>query len=154
MEQFSVQGQKSNGQIVRSYFNSKQEAEKEAKELERLGHKNVKVAPATDSARKAPARLHRALDRVMDARSVRDTYVPTDKTIYEAHLVSPDYPAHKNSPAGERAWAAKQKAYPGLTGEALWAKPMPRDYPKYGSSLGRGKDRIPADCLDLGTLAL
>jgi hypothetical protein len=49
VDQFVVRGEKSNGQQVYSYHNSKADAEKEAKELTRLGHKNVKVSAADKS---------------------------------------------------------------------------------------------------------
>ena len=62
VEQYSVVTSKKS-----FYFNSKAEAEKEAAELKRLGWKDVRVVPANDSAKRA--RVHRALDAVLDARA-------------------------------------------------------------------------------------
>jgi hypothetical protein len=150
VEQFSVQGQKSNGQMVRSYFNSKQEAEKEARELERLGHKNVKVTPAKDSVRKAPARLHRALDAVLDARPARAKdsssafFKPGDKVYINRTGKEGVIVAVLAEPRGDNEYHVN------VGGRMLT---LPETALEEKSTRGaKVKDRVPADCFDLGVL--
>jgi hypothetical protein len=147
MAQFSVQGQKSNGQMVSSYFNSKQEAEKEARELERLGHKNVKVAPATDFARKAPARLHRALDRVMDARGkAKDAVEGPYDVGYHDKAKGPMHSRNVVITAGSCDEAMRKAKAGARPGEELY-RVSPRE-----KNAVWAKDRVSQDCIDLGVL--
>ena len=83
---------------------------------------------ATDSARKAPARLHRALDAVLDAQPARA----------------------RDDEEGVCAKCGKPIIYKGPT--QPWLHKRFADGKVCGTALA--KDRIPADCLDLGTLAL
>jgi hypothetical protein len=75
LEQYSVVTSKKS-----FYFNSKAAAEKEAAELKRLGWKDVKVVPATDSADPAPIPVE-GEDRVLGHGAVGDDeeFKPGDK---------------------------------------------------------------------------
>ena len=94
----------------------------------------VREKKATDSTRKAPARLHRALDAILDARPARDAVTENQERAEMARL----------------GGMARREAY--------WReleKPENKNAsPTKAAKLMGAKDRIPADCLDLGTLAL
>jgi hypothetical protein len=99
---------------------------------------------ATDSVRKAPARLHRALDAVLDARPVRakdrDEEFMTSRELAEE--------------IGKLSCAIKSNRTERYGGNEKDAELELARLKKLLVKKSSAKDRIPADCLDLGTLAL
>ena len=88
---------------------------------------------------KAPARLHRALDRVMDARRVKDD---------ESRKDSP----HGFKPTPNDDFICRVCGKTAM--HPLHYKPVKVFAGKRDAGYSSAKDRVPADCFDLGTLAL
>ena len=107
----------------------------------------IKAAPAKDSARKAPARLHRALDRVMDARGKAKDAVegPYDVGYYDK-ATGIMYSRDVVITAGSWDEAMRKAKAGARPGEELY-RVSPRE-----KNAVWAKDRVPQDCLDLGTL--
>ena len=113
---------------------------------------------ATDSARKAPARLHRALDAVLDSARVRDS-ASTEQVLKSVGFRrvggSGDSDDWEKGVVGVTTSKSTDEwwFFPGGWDEGgRGGKGATALQTRVGGS--RGKDRIPADCLDLGTLAL
>ena len=100
---------------------------------------------ANDSVRKAPARLHRALDRVMDARRVKDDG-ESDRGSYNSSPKVRGRSTCKN--CGEPI--VNRGGWRHDTSGALAICKNGKTYAEPSSA----KDSVPQDCLDLGTLAL
>jgi hypothetical protein len=115
------------------------------------GMKKISAAEwktAKDSSRKAPARLHRALDAVLDARPVR-----AKDTVDVG-----EYKGWKIKQTGARVFEASKSGE--VTQGDVTLDGVKRMIERYMSGSGpntkahQGKDCVPQDCLDLGTLAL
>ena len=104
--------------------------------------------PATDSARKAPARLHRALDAVLDRAKARDG----ERELFKVG-------DHVKSDLGT---GVVRRVRIDDNGRPIYTVFMDDPHATASGILyarnqelkAAAKDRIPADCLDLGTLAL
>ena len=107
---------------------------------------------ANDSVRKAPARLHRALDAVLDARPARAKdsssafFKPGDKVYINRTGKEGVIVMVLAEPHGDNEYHVN------VGGRMLT---LPETALEEKSTRGaKVKDRIPQDCLDLGTLAL
>jgi hypothetical protein len=127
----------------------------------KFGYANISVAPqeslrapAKDSShRGAPARLHRALDAVLDSAKdgVTRENDPHGLTAMQAKVselkekCTSTYEAFNTSPTKQNRlrWQAATSALKSLEAAIREEKRYPTSY---------GKDRVPADCLDCGVL--
>jgi hypothetical protein len=110
----------------------------------------VREKKATDSTRKAPARLHRALDAVLDARPARAKdsssafFKPGDKVYINRTGKEGVIVAVLAEPRGDNEYHVN------VGGRMLT---LPETALEEKSTRGaKVKDRVPADCFDLGVL--